>query len=133
MTFSTFLRTLLPTCAVLYATASFAADDTQAADFIILNAKVVTMDSKCSIARALAVRGNRIIAVGNKLDMKSLKGPATRIINAQGKELLPGLYDGHENVKVVELHPTSDAVAQLHGAIHHKAVMATFKNSIIRA
>src|SRR5262245_13997641 len=35
--------------------------------------------------------------------------------------MLPALYDGHENVKVVQFHPTSDAVAQLHGAIHHKA------------
>ena len=44
-----------------------------------------------------------------------------------------GLHNGHQDVKVVQLHPASDSITQLHGFIHHRTVMAPFENNIMRA
>src|SRR5262249_43320086 len=65
------------------------------ADLIIHRAKVVTVDDKFRVVEALAVRGERIIALGDEKAVLRHKGPKTRVIDAQGKTVLPGLYDSH--------------------------------------
>src|SRR5437016_2126272 len=67
----------------------------KAADLIVHNAKVVTADAKFSTAEAVAVRDGMIAAVGTSVDVLKLKGPSTRVIDAGGKMVLPGLYDSH--------------------------------------
>lgn len=64
-------------------------------DLIVHHAKVVTVDAKFSIAEALAVRGDRIVAVGTNDDVRKLAGPKTEQIDAGGKTILPGLTDSH--------------------------------------
>ena len=66
-----------------------------AADLIIDNAKVWTVDHTNPTAQAVAVLGDRIIAVGSSADVAALRGPATRLIDAGGKLLLPGFNDAH--------------------------------------
>jgi predicted amidohydrolase YtcJ len=66
-----------------------------AADLIISNAKVWTVDKAHPTAQAVAVLGDRIIAVGLDTDVESLHGPATKVIDAGGKLLLPGFNDAH--------------------------------------
>jgi predicted amidohydrolase YtcJ len=66
-----------------------------AADLIITNAKVWTVDKSHPTAQAVAVLGDRIVAVGSDVDVNVLRGPATRVINAGGKLLLPGFNDAH--------------------------------------
>ena len=56
-----------------------------AADLIIDNAKVWTVDHTNPTAQAVAVLGDRIIAVGSSADVAALRGPATRLIDAGGK------------------------------------------------
>lgn len=72
------------------------------ADLIVHNAKVVTVDPKSSIAEAVAIRGGRILAVGKNADVLKLQGADTRVIDARGKTVMPGLSDSHmHSVSVV--------------------------------
>jgi predicted amidohydrolase YtcJ len=65
------------------------------ADLIITNAKVWTVDTANPTAQAVAVLGDRMIAVGSNADVEALRSPATRVIDAGGKLLLPGFNDAH--------------------------------------
>ncbi len=64
-------------------------------DILIRNARVVTLDAADSRAEAVAIQGDRIFAVGKTGDLEKLVGPRTKIIDADGQTLLPGLYDSH--------------------------------------
>src|ERR1051325_6243242 len=65
------------------------------ADTIIINAVVHTMDTAQPTAEAVAIYGNRIVAVGSTIDIRKLAGPNTRTIDAQKRLLLPGFNDAH--------------------------------------
>lgn len=67
----------------------------QAADTLVLNAKVITVDDSFSIQQAVAVRDGRILAVGRNDVVKKLAGPKTRQIDAGGRTVIPGLIDNH--------------------------------------
>src|ERR1051326_5219972 len=66
-----------------------------AADLIIVNATVRTMDTGHPLAEAVAVSGNRIAAVGAADEIRKLAGPRTSLIDAGGKLVLPGFNDAH--------------------------------------
>src|SRR5579863_2613939 len=66
-----------------------------AADLIITNAKVWTVDKAHPTAQAVAVIGDRIMAVGSNAEVEVLRGTATKVIDARGKLLLPGFNDAH--------------------------------------
>jgi predicted amidohydrolase YtcJ len=65
------------------------------ADLIITNARVWTVDKANPTAQAVAVLGDRIVAVGSNADVAVLRGPTTKVIDAGGKLLLPGFNDAH--------------------------------------
>ena len=65
------------------------------ADLIITNAKIWTVDKSLPIAQAVAVLGDRIVAVGSDAEVDTWRGPKTRIIDAGRKLLLPGFNDAH--------------------------------------
>src|SRR5450755_800267 len=66
-----------------------------AADLIITNAKVWTVDKAIPSAQAVAVLGDRIVAVGSIADADVWRGPQTQVIDAAGKLLVPGFNDSH--------------------------------------
>lgn len=67
-----------------------------AADLILHNAKIVTVDRQWSIHQAVAITGSRITAVGdNAKVLREQRGSATRVIDAGGRTVLPGLIDSH--------------------------------------
>jgi predicted amidohydrolase YtcJ len=66
-----------------------------AADTIIINAVVHTMDTAQPTAEAVAIYANHIVAVGSTNDIRKLAGPNTRTIDAQKRLLLPGFNDAH--------------------------------------
>lgn len=66
-----------------------------AADIIITNARVLTIDSARPRAGALAISGNRIVAIGSNDDMSGLKARHTRLIDAQMNTVMPGIIEGH--------------------------------------
>ena len=65
----------------------------QAPDTVLVNGKIVLYDAPP--AEALAVRGDRIAAIGATAEMRSLAGPATRVIDLGGRAVIPGLIDSH--------------------------------------
>ena len=59
-------------------------------DMVILNGRVLTMDDAAPRAEALAMGGGLIRAVGTTEEIRALAGPATKVIDAGGKTVLPG-------------------------------------------
>jgi predicted amidohydrolase YtcJ len=80
------------------------------ADLIVHGARVVTVDAKFSVAEAVAVRGGRVVAVGSNADVLQHRGPNTRVVDAGGKTVLPGLYDSH-------VHPLGAALSEASGPL----------------
>jgi predicted amidohydrolase YtcJ len=72
-----------------------AGQTTHLADTIVLNARVYTVNPQQPWAEAIAISGARIIAVGKIKDIAAYRGPATRVIDAQGHLVLPGFTDCH--------------------------------------
>lgn len=66
-----------------------------AADLVVTNAVVLTMDELAPRASAFAVRDGRFVAVGTEQEVAALRGPGTRSIDAQGRTVIPGLNDSH--------------------------------------
>jgi predicted amidohydrolase YtcJ len=66
-----------------------------AADLIITNAKIWTVDKSLPTAQAVAVLGDRIVAVGSNTEVDAWRAPHTQVIDAGGKLLLPGFNDAH--------------------------------------
>ena len=65
------------------------------ADVIFLNGTVITVDLQDRVCQGVAVAGNKIVAVGTAQEMKGLAGPETKIIDLQGRSLVPGFIDAH--------------------------------------
>ena len=65
------------------------------ATLIVTNAAVYTVDKQHPKAEAVAVIGDRIVAVGSRADIDLWRGPQTKVIDAGGKLLLPGFNDAH--------------------------------------
>ncbi len=66
-----------------------------APDLILTNGKIITVDERFTIAQAVAVRGDRVVAVGASQEISQLAGPGTRRIDLRGKAVVPGLIDNH--------------------------------------
>lgn len=65
------------------------------ADMVFMNGEVITVDHDFSIASALAIKENKIIAVGNEIEMQPLIGDKTTVVDLKGRSLLPGFIDAH--------------------------------------
>jgi len=68
------------------------------ADLILHNGKVLTVDDNFTIAQAVAIAGNKIIAVGTNDEVLKKAGPNTQKIDLQGKTVTPGLIDSHRHM-----------------------------------
>jgi predicted amidohydrolase YtcJ len=68
------------------------------ADMVLLNGKVITVDKAFSVKQAVAVRNGKIVSVGTTGTVKRLVGPNTKVIDLQGRVLLPGINDAHSHV-----------------------------------
>ena len=64
-------------------------------DLILTNGKIITVDERFTIAQAVAVAGDRIVAVGTNQDITRLAGTNTRRIDVMGRSVIPGLIDNH--------------------------------------
>ena len=87
-------KSALVALATLFLAATVAAQS-PAADLIITHAKIWTVDPAHPSAQAVAVLGDRIVAVGTDSDVAAWRGPQTQVIDAGGKLLLPGFNDAH--------------------------------------
>ncbi|HEX7938147.1 MAG TPA: amidohydrolase [Gemmatimonadaceae bacterium] len=86
------------TLAVLCAFAPFAAQAQSSAapaDLIVTNARIYTVDDNRPVAEALAVRGGRVLFAGSARGALATRGPQTRIVDAAGATIIPGIADAH--------------------------------------
>ena len=82
----------------------------QPPDAIYHNGKILTLWPNRPAAEALAIRGNRIAAVGSNLEVRRMAGPNTKLVDLRGHTVLPGLNDSHT-------HPISAALSEQDGPI----------------
>jgi len=67
----------------------------QPADTILINGKIVTLDEQSSIVQGLAIRDDKIIATGASADIAKHADAKTRVIDLNGRTVIPGLIDSH--------------------------------------
>ena len=82
-------------CAVAIASANVAAQQPEPADLVVHNAKILTLSDASPEAQALAVRGEKFVLVGSDDEVMRLRGDRTRVIDAGGRRVIPGLNDSH--------------------------------------
>lgn len=85
------MKTLALFFLLAFASTAFA----QTADTVLLNGKILTVDAQFSTQEALAIRDGKILATGQTSDIRKLAGPKTRLIDLQGRTVIPGLIDSH--------------------------------------
>ena len=67
-------------------------------DAVLHNGQVITVDSHDSIHQAIALRGDRILAIGRDADLLPLAGPETALLNLDGRTVIPGIVDIHAHL-----------------------------------
>lgn len=82
-------------CTVLFLSTLALTQTKPAAEVIVTNANVYTVDKTQPKAEAVAVIGDRIVAVGTAAEIDAWRGASTKVIDAGGKLLLPGFNDSH--------------------------------------
>lgn len=94
----------------------------QAPDTILYNGKIVTVDDIFSIQEAVAIRGDRIAAVGDNDRMLALAGPDTWSVDLGGRTVIPGLIDNHNHIiRATEYWPNE---ARLDGLASRQEALA---------
>lgn len=101
------IAAILGTAAVLGSSPSVAAAPAADADIVLFNGKVLSVDPNDTVYEAVAIKGERIAAVGSSRDITALAGPRARRIDLKGRTVTPGLLDTH-------LHLTSGATAEVY-------------------
>ena len=71
---------------------------TSKADLILVNGNVYTVDDARPRASAFAVRNGRVVFVGSDREARFLAGPSTRVIDAHGETVIPGMVDAHAHL-----------------------------------
>ena len=95
------------------------------ADVIFFNGEVYTVDINRSWAQAVAVRGNKIIYVGNDSDVMKFKNDQTRLVNLEKRMLMPGFQDSH-------VHPIEAGMAYLGCSLHDGKSVDDYKKIVSR-
>jgi predicted amidohydrolase YtcJ len=91
----------LPLLIAIVATAALGVTNGQvlprppSADLVLFNGKVITVDRDFSIHSAVAIIGDRVMAVGNDDQMRTVAAPQTRMVDLKGLAVIPGLMDNH--------------------------------------
>jgi len=98
MKFSNLLIRFIGLCALFASSLLGQEPGPQKADLILHNGKILTVDDNFSTADAVAVSGQRILAVGRDADILKLAGSSTQVIDLKGRMAIPGLVDTHRHI-----------------------------------
>lgn len=79
----------------------------QQADAIYFGGPIITVNDAQPLAEAVAVKGGKIIAVGNKADVLKTAGAATKKVDLQGRAMTPGFVDSHGHAYLIGLQATT--------------------------
>ena len=123
------MRSVSLACLFISAGASLVAQQPRA-DLILVNGRVLTVDSADRVVQAVGISGNRIVAVGTNADVERAASPNARRIDLAGRAVTPGLLDAHdhfsgggaERLYVLDLsYPSVKSIADVAAAIRTKA------------
>ncbi len=95
------------------ATMLWAQPQSGAPDLVMHGGRIVTVDAGFRIAEAMAVRGERIVAVGADREILALAGQATRRLDLAGKTVLPGLIDSHVHAVGAAMHEFDHPIPEM--------------------
>ena len=84
-------------------TFAFAANQHDAPDIVFVNGRIYTVDDTRRWVEAIAVFGKSIIALGDSAAIRALAGPATEIIDLDGRMVMPGIHDAHTHLLMAGL------------------------------
>jgi len=70
------------------------------ADVVLMNGRVFTSDSARPFVEALAIRGDRVTAVGTSAEIASMAGPQTTRLDLGGRVVIPGINDAHYHLRI---------------------------------
>ncbi len=82
-------------------------------DAIYWDGKIVTVDDRFRVVEALAIRGERVVAVGATEEIRALAGDGTRLVDLEGKMVLPGLIDSHVHPGGASLYEFDHVVPEM--------------------
>lgn len=85
---------LLNICVLLFSCQSESAEKSSA-DRIFINGNIYTVDTNNPTAEAIALKGDRIMAIGKTADIEALKGEKTNVVDLEGAFMMPGFIEGH--------------------------------------
>ncbi len=88
--------------------------ETQPADLILHSGKIVTVNKAFDIVECVAVRGDRIVATGPRSRIMKLRGEHTRLVDLQGKTVIPGLIDSHVHSSGAAVYEYDHVVPPMH-------------------
>jgi len=123
------MRSVSLACLFISAGASLVAQQPRA-DLILVNGRILTVDSADRVVQAVGISGNRIVAVGTNADVERAASPNARRIDLAGRAVTPGLLDAHdhfsgggaERLYVLDLsYPSVKSIADVAAAIRTKA------------
>ena len=97
----------------------------RSAELIVLNADIRTLDPRRPRARALAVAGGKVLAAGDEAEIRALAAPGAEVIDAKGRQILPGFHDTHIHVQDGGQHYAESA--DLSGAMTIGALQQTLR------
>ncbi|HEY3288436.1 MAG TPA: amidohydrolase [Gemmatimonadaceae bacterium] len=91
---------LIPRSLLFLASASIALAQgtTPAADLIVTNARIYTVDASRPVVEAIAVAGGRVLFAGNASGALALRGTATKVVDLGGRTVIPGMVDAHLHI-----------------------------------
>ena len=99
----------------------------EAPEFVFFNGKIITVDQQFSIQQAVAISGERIVAVGTNEQVLRLAEPTTKRVDLRGKTVLPGLIDSHVHATAAAMHefdhtiPTMQTIEDVLAYIKNRA------------
>jgi predicted amidohydrolase YtcJ len=82
-------------CLIVWTAVAIVPADAAPADLMLVNGKIIALDSASSVKEALAIEADHITATGSSDEIRRLAGPATKIIDLGGRAVIPGLIDSH--------------------------------------
>lgn len=83
------------------------------ADLVVINSELLTVDENFTVAEAAAIRDGRFIAVGTNAEIEALIGPQTKVIDAGGRTVIPGLIESHVHATGAARNEASNPFIQL--------------------
>src|ERR1700680_579823 len=125
------MRLCLPLSIAALAVWAVGAQETPGADTVLVNGKIVTVDDQFSTREAIAIRDGKILSLGSTAAMRKLAAPQARVIDLQGRTVIPGLIDSHMHairaalsfsteVNWIGASSLADALGRIHEAAQTK-------------